>query len=231
MADPRSFPADKMSSQYKDELMRLYNRSKNEQYTVEKPAVPQDIPETQTQGSGQSTNEPSAGISRSEKLEPPNPFAAAGAVSGRRFPMPDPDSFFSNRPQENIHENIPQNAVSEPQERSERTDTVPANATGFVQAEVTTGGSFPVKSAVITVTENVGGRQYIRKILFSDSSGRTEIAELSADAPEGMPYKPYTMRAEASGFYSADNITVPVFPNIKSVQPIDLIPLPEGSRN
>lgn len=229
MADPRSFPADKMSSQYKDELMRLYNRSKNEQYTVERPAVPQDIPaqtavnETQSR----STSDPSAGISRHERHDPPNPFAAAGAVSGSRFPMPDPERFFSgtndNGPQGNIPERVRQTAA--------KPDDGSAAMTGFIQAEVTTGGSFPVKSAVITVTENVGGKQYIRKILFSDSSGRTEIAELSADAPEGMPYKPYTMRAEASGFYSADNITVPVFPNIKSVQPIDLTPLPEGSKN
>lgn len=220
MADPRSLSSDKMSSQYKDELMRLYNRSKNEQYTA----------------GPTSADKPPAEIPNPEDLSPPNPFAAAGAVSGSRFPMPDPASFFGNGnaslTQENTRENAGQTAsVSETPKRSPKADDIMPKATGFVQAEVTTGGSFPVKSAVITVTENVGGRQYIRKILFSDSSGRTEIAELSADAPEGMPYKPYTIRAEASGFYSADSITVPVFPDIKSVQPIDLIPLPEGSRN
>ena len=82
----------------------------------------------------------------------------------------------------------------------------------------------------MTVTELVDGKAVIRKILFSDQNGRTETAVLSAEAPEGSPYKPYIIKVTAEGYYASDDITVPIFPDIKSVQPVDLIPLPEGTQ-
>lgn len=175
---------DKVSDKYREELMRLYNSTKNERYAVSE-----------------------------DKLKPPDPFAAAGVSP--KFPPPD-ESAFTKPPEkeEPLPETVPDTGGTE----------------GYLQAEITTGGSFPVKSAVITVTELVDGKAVIRKILFSDHNGWTETAVLSAEVPEGSPYKPYNIKVTAEGYYASDDITVPIFPDIKSVQPVDLIPLPEGTQ-
>lgn len=175
---------DKVSDKYREELMRLYNSTKNERYAVSE-----------------------------DQLKPPDPFAAAGVSP--KFPPPD-ESTFTKPPEkeEPLPETLPDTGGTE----------------GYLQAEITTGGSFPVKSAVVTVTELVDGKAVIRKILFSDHNGRTETAALSAEVPEGSPYKPYNIKVTAEGYYASDDITVPIFPDIKSVQPVDLIPLPEGTQ-
>lgn len=180
---------DKVSDKYKEELMRLYNSTKNERY-----------------------NPSSNGFSE-DKLKPPDPFAAAGVSP--KFPPPDESAFNKPSPKEApLPETVPDTGDTE----------------GYLQAEITTGGSFPIKSAVVTITELVDGKFVIRKILFSDRNGRTETAVLSAEAPEGSPYKPYNIKVTAEGYYASDDITVPIFPDIKSVQPVDLIPLPEGTQ-
>lgn len=179
---------DKVSDKYREELMRLYNSTKNERYAVSE-----------------------------DKLKPPDPFAAAGVSP--KFPPPDESTFGVT-------------ASPQPKKETPLPETVPdtSGTEGYLQAEITTGGSFPIKSAVVTITELVDGKVVIRKILFSDQNGRTETAVLSAEAPEGSPYKPYTIKVTAEGYYASDDITVPIFPDIKSIQPVDLIPLPEGTQ-
>ena len=43
------------------------------------------------------------------------------------------------------------------------------------------------------------------------------------------PFSEYTVTVRARGYYTLSDINIPIFAGVKTVQPIDLIPLPEYS--
>ena len=110
--------------------------------------------------------------------------------------------------------------------------------TGYLQIEVTAAdNAVPVKNAVVIVSREAGDKNYLLSIMTTDSSGRTPAISLPAPVKEQTedpavilpktPYADYQVRVEADGFYPAGNTAVPVFASIKSIQPFELIPLPE----
>lgn len=110
--------------------------------------------------------------------------------------------------------------------------------TGYLQIEVTAADdAVPVRNAVVIVSREAGDKNYLLSILTTDSSGRTPAISLPAPVKEQTedpavilpktPYADYQVRVEADGFYPAGNTAVPVFASIKSIQPFELIPLPE----
>ena len=92
-------------------------------------------------------------------------------------------------------------------------------------------GLIPVEGALVTITRD--GK--IFAVTTSDSSGNTEIIEIptppkSASLTPGMPELPYTrvfIEVDKDSYYSGQYIEVPIFPDVLTVQPVNLLPLPE----
>lgn len=102
---------------------------------------------------------------------------------------------------------------------------------------VSTGDSSrPIKDALVTVTKREKNEEKLIKILLTDASGKTEIIYLPAplkaesQTPNGeKPFSSYNIRVDYPGYYSVENVDVPIFSEIVNIQPIALIPLPLDS--
>ncbi len=108
---------------------------------------------------------------------------------------------------------------------------------GFIKVQVTTaGGALPVERAVVTIKDQ---NEQILAVYFTDSSGQTPSLKVLAPPPElsespgspTPPYYSYNIDTDKAGFVSVRNIGAPVYPGITSIQPVELIPLSEGSSN
>lgn len=112
------------------------------------------------------------------------------------------------------------------------------NSWGFLQFEVfTAGGAYPVPGAVVIVKKLLPAGVGLVRVLFTDRSGRTPTIALPAPSAElsqnpmntARPFSEYNVTVRARGFYTMKDIKIPIFAGIKTVQLIDLIPLPEYS--
>ena len=98
------------------------------------------------------------------------------------------------------------------------------------------GGAIPLEDAnVIISKDNPAGGEELIKILQTDANGKTETVELPAppavnsQSPgNGRKYYTYNIRIDHPGYYTVENRNVPVFAGNKSIQPIEMIPLPYG---
>ncbi len=108
------------------------------------------------------------------------------------------------------------------------------NESGYITVAVkTAGGALPVENAVVTVRDENDNILYA---VFTDRSGKT--ARLTVPAPPKAnsgtpntnlpPFYKYTVDTDKQGFVSVRNLNVPVYPGINSIQPVELLPLPEG---
>lgn len=110
------------------------------------------------------------------------------------------------------------------------------NSWGFLQFDVfTAGGAYPVQNALVTVTKKLPSGSGLVRILFTDRNGRTPTITLPAPSralsqtpgSTVRPFSEYNVTVRAKGFYTIKDINIPIFAGVKTVQPIDLIPLPE----
>ncbi len=108
--------------------------------------------------------------------------------------------------------------------------------TGYLQVEVTTGdGAMPVQQAVVIVTQEINGQQFLVTMKQTDRSGATELIPLPAPSasfseapdPSEKPFSEYTVTVYKKNFYTVPEVTVPIFDTVKSIQPVALIPLAE----
>ena len=121
----------------------------------------------------------------------------------------------------------------EPRYSGGEDETSDGSGVGYIKAEVTTGsGAVPIENAVVLITKKENGKTYLLKMLISDESGSTETVALSAPNvsfsetpdPTEKPFADYYISAYADGFYAENDMEVPVFSGVKSIQPIALIP-------
>jgi len=91
----------------------------------------------------------------------------------------------------------------------------------------------PIEGAHVTVTKETPQGEELLKALLTDADGRTDVINLSAPskdyslAPnEPRGFSSYNIRVDYPGYYTAEQINVPVFPDITSIQQVPLIPLP-----
>ncbi len=106
------------------------------------------------------------------------------------------------------------------------------NSTGRLTVRVRSGdGLIPVEGALVTITKDGA----VFAVTTSDNSGNTEIIEIptppksASMSPEfaGLPYSTVFIEVDKDGFYSGQYIEVPIFPDVLTVQPVNLLPLPE----
>ncbi len=109
---------------------------------------------------------------------------------------------------------------------------MPNTGTGQLTVAVrTAGGALPIEGALVTVSsegEVIG-------VFPSDRSGNTELLAIPTPPREasqkpgydGLPYATVFIEVDKDGYYSGQYISVPVFPDVITRQPVNLLPLPE----
>ena len=110
---------------------------------------------------------------------------------------------------------------------------------GYLQINVTSSdGAIPIGDATVAVRLIENGVPRIIAVLLTDESGKTPEIIIETPSPElslgpgaaTSPYATVDIETTAFGYYSSANVSVPVFPGIKSVQNVNLIPLPEDEQ-
>ena len=104
---------------------------------------------------------------------------------------------------------------------------------GFIIVSVRTArGAIPIEGAMVTITGRDNNE--IISVEFTNSSGMTPRLMVKApprtlsQTPEaGHPYAVYTVRTDKVGYFSASNINMIVYAGVTSIQPVELIPLPD----
>ena len=108
------------------------------------------------------------------------------------------------------------------------------NSYGYLRITVrTAGGAVPVSRAVVTVKDE---NETLIAVFFTDENGNTPVLRVIAPSKEnssspdagGAPFFVYNIDTDKVGYRSVRNIGVPVYPEVTSVQPVELVPLSEG---
>ncbi len=107
-----------------------------------------------------------------------------------------------------------------------------ARGSGGITVRVTTlKGLYPVPDATVTVYSGQGENKTVLDTSTTDESGKTPVFRLetpskalseSAGALE-LPYANYNISVAADGFVEHISLNVPVFPDVVSVQTVDLM--------
>ncbi len=112
---------------------------------------------------------------------------------------------------------------------------MPENNYGYIAVNVrTANGALPVEKAIVTIKDADGE---LLAVFFTDRNGNTPKLKVLAPPLEnsespgqnGPPYYSYNIDTDKEGYISVRNIGAPVYPGITSIQPVELIPLSEGS--
>lgn len=106
---------------------------------------------------------------------------------------------------------------------------------GYLQFEVfTAGGAYPIQGAVVTIKRRLSGGVALARVLFTNRSGKTATIALPAPPKSysqspgnSRPFAEYDVTVYANGYYTLRDINMPIFAGVKTVQPIDMIPLPQ----
>ena len=109
------------------------------------------------------------------------------------------------------------------------------NGYGYISVTVRTAdGALPVERAIVTVKDE---KEELLGIFFTDADGNTPrlavlappIANSESPGMSGSAFFRYNIDTDKAGYRSVRNIGVPVYPGITSVQPVELVPLPENN--
>ncbi len=91
----------------------------------------------------------------------------------------------------------------------------------------------PIKDAHITIAREEDGREELVRTLTTNQDGRTPVIELPAPSKsyslspnEPQGFYNYNIRVDYPGYYTEEQINVPVFPGITAIQEVPMIPLP-----
>ncbi len=108
---------------------------------------------------------------------------------------------------------------------------------GYIVVQVSTADSaIPIPDANVIIAKEGDNGEALVKIMRTNRNGKTEALSVAAPpaenslTPEGENrFFVYNIRVDYPGYYTAENVNVPVFEGQTSIQPVALIPL-EDSR-
>ena len=100
-------------------------------------------------------------------------------------------------------------------------------------------GAIPIEGGTVLIRPYTDGKDSPVYSLTTDESGMTGYVDLptppaiSSLVPgtKGPVYSEYNITSSKDGYYTVENIGVPVFDGITSVQIVEMIPLTEADRN
>ena len=114
----------------------------------------------------------------------------------------------------------------------------PEDATGYLVVRAFTArNALPIEGATVTVMRHKAGSTSgeVLKITRTGPDGNTPVmelptvkAELSEVPGNPCPYSTYDVQIDYPGNFSILNVGVPVYDGIKSLQPAEMVPLPEN---
>lgn len=113
----------------------------------------------------------------------------------------------------------------------------PEIGTGVLTVQVYTADrALPIVGANVVVTRQTDGGEELVKVMKTNRSGKTEPILLSAppaansQTPDsvGARFYNYNIRVDYPGYYTMENINVPIFEGLTAIQPFALIPLPSN---
>lgn len=231
-----------MAERYKAEMMKMYSHSPDKEAKKQTPIKenkPKEIP----------VNKPLAEKKHippeREIIEdsPPPKFPSPDEIlAAEREGFPPPavavmsssigQGNYSSAESDTIQEEKNSGTVYDTNEKEQPFDEMTGK--GYVKAEITTaGGALPVENAIVIITRRENGQTMLVRMLVTDSSGVTALAELPAPDiiysenpdPESKPFAEYILSISAEGYYAVPEIVLPVFTTVKSIQPVSLVPV------
>ena len=107
---------------------------------------------------------------------------------------------------------------------------------GYIVVQVATADSaIPVPGANVLVSRTDEGGEALVSVMKTDRNGKTNALRVAAPSaensltPEGVNrFFKYNIRIDYPGYYTVENVNVPVFEGQTSIQPVALIPLEES---
>lgn len=118
------------------------------------------------------------------------------------------------------------------------TSDIQADAEGSIVVVATSANSaLPINNATVLITEQQpNGEEHLLYTLTTDRNGETKAVLLNtypaslANDPNffGKPYKTYNIKTSKDGYYTILAENVPIFADMNSLQPVNMIPLPDG---
>ncbi|MDR0974813.1 MAG: hypothetical protein LBL80_03870 [Ruminococcus sp.] len=114
----------------------------------------------------------------------------------------------------------------------------PGEAMGYLRTQVyASNRAIPIEGALVLITEFTDdGRTNLVRMLVTDESGYTETVPLPVPvydldrypAPGDKPFRDYRMSVYKEGYYIVPDVKIPIFAGVKSLQPIQMVPLREN---
>lgn len=110
-----------------------------------------------------------------------------------------------------------------------------AESIGYLSVRVSDAlGAFPIEGALVHISRYITGEGLLYS-LVTDESGLTPTVELEAPpkseslSPGGAkPYSEYLITVIKDGYYTSENIGLPIFGTVTARQNVDLLPLTEA---
>lgn len=110
--------------------------------------------------------------------------------------------------------------------------------TGKLVVQVTSAReAFPIYGAHVAVYRMVQGNNVLHRLAQTDINGETEEIplpappmSLSEEPGHPHPFANYNIRVDQEGYYTVENRDAPVFGGTTSVQPVEMIPIPENEK-
>jgi hypothetical protein len=109
---------------------------------------------------------------------------------------------------------------------------------GYLRTQVyASNRAIPIEGALVLITEvKPGGRTDLVRMLVTDESGYTDTVPLSVPVydlesfpdPSKKPYRDYRLSVYKEGYYIVPEVKIPIFAGVKSLQPIQMVPLREN---
>lgn len=104
---------------------------------------------------------------------------------------------------------------------------------GLIVQAYTAEQTKPLENARITISRENGGKEELIRFLTTNSDGRTPTVRLPAPSKnfslspnEPQGFYNYNIRIDYPGYYTEEQINVPIFPDTTAIQNAALIPLP-----
>ena len=114
--------------------------------------------------------------------------------------------------------------------------TTNLNGEGYLIVKVTTSNSAaPIQGANVLISfDTPGGEELIKSVVTNQDGETKQISLPTVSSDESLepgirnPYASYSIRVSSDGYFTIDSINVPIFDKEVAVQPLQMIPLPEG---
>ena len=110
-----------------------------------------------------------------------------------------------------------------------------ANTGTLIVQVYTADQALPVQNANVQVTKLTENGEELIRVMKTNRSGKTEPLNLPAppssnsQTPDGgVRFFNYNIRVDYPGYYTMENINVPIFDGQTAIQPVALIPLAVG---